>query len=55
MAWIEYKAINARDAAQLTTELLQHARDGWEPILLSAGPNSIVVILRHVPGAGQQK
>jgi hypothetical protein len=45
----EYKAINAPNAVQLTQELALYARDGWKPILLSAAPGFIVVILEHVP------
>ena len=55
MSWTEYKAVSAQNAAQLTNELTQAARDGWKPILLSAGsPGFIVVVLEHVPGAGQK-
>jgi hypothetical protein len=41
----EYKAINAPNATQLTQELTLYARDGSKPILLSAAPGLIVVIL----------
>jgi hypothetical protein len=56
MAWTQYKAIQAQNAAQLTQDLVTDARAGWKPILLAAGsPGSIVVILEHVPGGDQQK
>ncbi len=54
MPWIEYKAINAKDAAQLRDELNPLAKDGWRPILMSAAQGFIVVILEHAPGSGQQ-
>lgn len=49
MAWTEYKAVQAENAAQLTQELVKDAREGWKPILMSAVQGLIVVILEHAP------